>query len=104
MNFTPEELEEMRLADEEIKRDFRLGLIKSDDFTDKMADPERAKQNARCKAYRAKNRDKYNAYQREYRAKVKALHPDKWNEYARNYRAKIKETYRDNKNLKLKEG
>jgi predicted metal-dependent phosphoesterase TrpH len=94
MTFTPEELEEMRLADEEIERDFAHGRIKADPLASQFADPERAKKAEYYRNQRNKDREKYNAYQREYRARVKAKYPDRWNEYARNYRAKIKEMYR----------
>lgn len=94
MPFTPEELEEMRIADEEIERDFKHGRIKADPLADKYADPERFKHNARCLEYYRNNRERLNAKQRERRAKAKAENPEKEREYRRQYRARIKETYR----------
>lgn len=84
----------MRIADEEIERDFKHGMIKADPLADEYADPERSKRNAHQRDYIAKNREKYNAYQREYRAKMKAKYPDRWNAYQREYRARIKAMYR----------
>lgn len=97
MSFTYEELEDMRRWDEEVERDFRAGKIKPDPLAEKYADIERAANTAKCREYVAKNREKINAYQREYRARVKQKNPDKWNEYARRYRAKIKAEFRDKK-------
>lgn len=97
MPFTPEELEEMRIADEKIERDFRAGKIKSDPLAEKYADIERAANTAKCREYVAKNREKINAYNRNYRLKNKERDREKKRDYARGYRAKIKEMYRDKK-------
>lgn len=91
MPFTAEELEEMRRADEEIEREFRLtndDLIREREMAREIAlermPPEKRriaeKQRAyyeanrdsiaeKQRAYREANRDKYNAYMREYMAK-----------------------------------
>ena len=71
MTFTAEELEEMRIADEKIERDFRAGKIKPDPLAEKYADIERAANTAKCREYVAKNREKINAYNRNYRLKNK---------------------------------
>ena len=76
MAFTPEELEAMRLADEEIeaafrqtpeeiaesrRRDREAKLSRLDNKERKIAENQRA--------YREANREKYNAYMRAYAAK-----------------------------------
>ena len=76
MSFTPEELAEMAAADAEIEASFRLepdDLIRSARF-DRLAHfealpPEKRKVAAQKKAYREANREKYNAYMREYMRK-----------------------------------
>ena len=76
MSFTPEELAEMAGADAEIEASFRLGpddLVRSVRF-DRLAHfdalpPEKRKVAAQQKAYREANREKYNAYMREYMRK-----------------------------------
>ena len=76
MSFTPEELAEMAAADAEIEASFRLepdDLIRSARF-DRLArfealPPEKRKVSAQQKAYREANREKYNAYMREYMRK-----------------------------------
>lgn len=74
--FTPEELAEMAAADAEIEAEFRLeqdDLERSREL-DKIArfeslPPEKRKVAAQQKAYREANREKYNAYMREYMRK-----------------------------------
>ena len=76
MSFTPEELAEMAAADAEIEASFRLepdDLERSARF-DRLARfealaPEKRKVAAQQKAYREANREKYNAYMREYMRK-----------------------------------
>ena len=76
MPFTPEELAEMAAADAEIEASFRLeqaDLDRSREL-DRQAhfdglDPENQRVAARRKAYREANKDKYNAYMREYMRK-----------------------------------
>lgn len=92
--FTPEELEELRRADEEIDRDFRqtneeiresrkrdrqAKLDRMDNKEKKIAAKQAAyyeankeKIAAKQAAWQKKNREKWNAYQREYRKKKKA--------------------------------
>ena len=77
--FTPEELEELRRADEELdeefvqtqeeivesrKRDREAALSQLDNKSRKIAENQRA--------YREANREKYNAYMREYTRKRRA--------------------------------
>lgn len=78
MPFTAEELEEMRRADEEIEREFRLtndDLIREREMAREIAlermPPEKRRIAEKQRAYREANRDKYNAYMREYMAKRK---------------------------------
>ena len=74
--FTPEELAEMAAADAEIEAEFRLeqdDLERSREL-DKIArfeslPFEKRKVAAQKKAYREANREKYNAYMREYMRK-----------------------------------
>ena len=77
--FTPEELEEMRRADEEIEADFRLTnedirrsreLDKSVHFERKDRKQKKIAENQR--AYREANREKINGYMREYMRKRRA--------------------------------
>ena len=77
--FTPEELEEMRRADEEIEADFRLTnedirrsceLDKSVAFDRKDRKQKKIAENQR--AYREANREKINGYMREYMRKRRA--------------------------------
>ena len=73
MPFTEEELAEMAAADAEIEASFQLtndDLVMSREF-DRMAvldsmDNQKRKVAAQQKAYREANREKYNAYMREY--------------------------------------
>lgn len=73
MPFTEEELAEMAAADAEIEASFQLtndDLVMSREF-DRMAvldsmDNHKRKVAAQQKAYREANREKYNAYMREY--------------------------------------
>ena len=73
MPFTPEELAEMAAADAEIEASFRLeqaDLDRSREL-DRQAhfdglDPEKQRVAARQKAWYEANKDKYNAYMREY--------------------------------------
>ena len=77
--FTPEELEELRLADEELEEAFQQTqeeIIESRK-RDRSAKLERLdnkgrKLAAQQAAYREANREKWNAYLREYRRKKKA--------------------------------
>ena len=78
MPWTAEELEEMRRADEEIEREFRLtndDLIREREMAREIALermlPEKRRIAEKQRAYREANRDKYNAYMREYMAKRK---------------------------------
>ena len=86
--FTPEELEELRLADLELdeefvqtqeeisesrKRDREAALDRLDNKSRKIAENQRAYREANRekiaenkRAYREANREKYNAYMREY--------------------------------------
>ena len=72
--FTPEELEEMRLADEEIEREFRwtneeLAASRRRDRFSKLdnAEPEKRKLAAQQKAYYEANREKLAAQKKAYR-------------------------------------
>ena len=72
--FSEEELEELRKADEEIEKDFTLtqadiDLSRSLDREAKLdkLDNRGRKIAAQQAAYREANREKWNAYQREYR-------------------------------------
>lgn len=76
MPFTAEELEEMRRADEEIEQEFRLtndDLIWEREMEREIAlermSPEKRRIAEYQRAYYEANRDKYNAYMREYMAK-----------------------------------
>lgn len=78
MPFTAEELEEMRRADEEIEQEFHLtndDLIREREMEREIAlermSPEKRRIAEYQRAYREANRDKYNAYMREYMAKKK---------------------------------
>lgn len=78
--FTPEELEELRRADAEIEASFQLTNedLRRSRKLDRDAVLEekdnKAKQVAAWqKAYREANRDKYNAYMREYRRKRRSV-------------------------------
>lgn len=83
--WTAEELEAMRLADEEIEAEFRLT---NDDlaFSREIAAQQKAyreanreKVAAQQKAYYEANREKHKAYMREYRKRKRAQrdgHPD----------------------------
>ena len=77
--FTPEELEELRRADAEIDESFRQTQeeIRQSRARDRQAqlaamEPEKRKKAIRAAAYREANREKYNAWQREYRARKRA--------------------------------
>ena len=92
--FTPEELEELRRADEELdesfvqtqeeisesrKRDRKAKLQQMDPKQQKIAESKKAYREANRekiaesqKAYREANREKYNAYMRAYMAKRRA--------------------------------
>ena len=76
MAFTAEELAEMRRADEEIDREFRLtrdDLIREREMAREIRmermPPEKRRIAEKQRAYREANREKYNAYMREYMAK-----------------------------------
>lgn len=76
MPFTAEELEEMRRADEEIEQEFHLtndDLIWEREMEREIAlermSPEKRRIAKYQRAYYEANRDKYNAYMREYMAK-----------------------------------
>lgn len=78
--FTPEELEELRRADAEIEASFQLTnedlrrsrKLDCDAFLE--GKDNKAKQvAAQQKAYREANRDKYNAYMREYFRKRRSV-------------------------------
>ena len=76
MPFTAEELEEMRRADEEIEQEFHLtndDLIREREMDREIAlermSPEKRRIAEKQRAYYEANRDKYNAYMREYMAK-----------------------------------
>ena len=76
MMFTPEELEELRLADAEIDENFRLTNeeIRASRKRDRESVVDRKDNHgkkiaAQQAAYREANREKWNAYQREYRRK-----------------------------------
>lgn len=76
MLFTPEELAEMAAADAEIEATFlpeQADLDRSREL-DRQAhfdglEPEKQRVAAQQKAYREANREKYNAYMREYMRK-----------------------------------
>ena len=94
MMFTPEELEELRLADAEIDENFRLtneeiqasrkrdreSVVDRKDHRGKKIAAQQAayreankeKIAAHQAAWKKENREKWNAYQREYRKKRKA--------------------------------
>lgn len=79
MPFTPEELAEMAAADAEIEATFHLeqedlDLARSLDQEARLAvmSPEARKVAAQQRAYREANREKYNAYMREYMRKKKS--------------------------------
>ena len=76
MAFTAEELAEMRRADEEIEREFRLtrdDLIREREMAREIRmermPPEKRRIAEKQRAYREANREKYNAYMRKYMAK-----------------------------------
>lgn len=78
MPFTPEELAEMAAADAEIEASFRLEQEDLDRALalDRLAHfeglpPEKRKLAAQQRAYREANREKYNAYMREYMRRKK---------------------------------
>ena len=73
MAFTKEELEAMRLADEEIERDFRMSQddLEFSAYLDRFAkfdnlDGSGQKRAAQRKAYREANKDKVAEYQKAY--------------------------------------
>ena len=73
MPFTPEELAAMAAADAEIEAEFRLtpedlarSRAQDREAVLEQMDPERRKVAASQKAYREANKEKYNAYMREY--------------------------------------
>ena len=77
--FTAEELEELRKADEELDAEFRLTLedLRFSRQMDREAalealDNKGRKIAAQQAAYREANREKWNAYMRDYRRKKKA--------------------------------
>ena len=77
--FTPEELEALRLVDEEIEGDFRqtqeeIVASRKRDRAAKLAamDPKARKIADYQAAYREANKEKYNAYMREYQRKRRA--------------------------------
>lgn len=77
--FTPEELEELRRADEELDAEFRqtqeeIEASRKRDRAVKLdrKDSRSRKIAAQQAAWVSRNRDKWNAYQREYRKKKKA--------------------------------
>ena len=79
MMFTPEELEELRRADAEIDENFRLTNeeIQASRKRDRESVVDRKdhrgkKIAAQQAAWKKENREKWNAYQREYRKKRKA--------------------------------
>ena len=76
MPFTKEELDAMRAADEEIEREFSITPeeIKKSRELDRIAvldsySSQKKKIAESRKAYREANREKYNAYMREYQRK-----------------------------------
>ena len=78
--FTDEELKAMRLADEEIEKSFSLTPedLKRSKELDRQSKRERLDNKGRRiaaqqAAYREANREKWNAYQREYRRRKKLL-------------------------------
>ena len=77
--FTPEELEELRRADEELDESFvqtqeEISESRKRDRKAKLQqmDPKQQKIAESQKAYREANREKYNAYMRAYLAKRRA--------------------------------
>lgn len=79
MMFTPEELEELRRADAEIDENFRLTNeeIQASRKRDRESVVDRKDRRgkkiaAQQAAWKKENREKWNAYQREYRKKRKA--------------------------------
>lgn len=70
--FTPEELEELRRADAEIDESFRQTQEEIRQAQLGAMEPEKRKKAIRAAAYREANREKYNAWQREYRARKRA--------------------------------
>jgi hypothetical protein len=77
--FTPEELEELRRADEELDESFvqtqeEITESRKRDRKAKLAQmhPDKRKIAESKKAYREANREKYNAYMRAYQAKRRA--------------------------------
>ena len=79
MMFTPEELEELRRADAEIDENFRLTNeeIQASRKRDRESVVDRKDNHgkkiaAQQAAWKKENREKWNAYQREYRKKRKA--------------------------------
>lgn len=79
MMFTPEELEELRRADAEIDENFRLTNeeIQASRKCDRESVVDRKDHRGKKiadyqAAWKKKNREKWNAYQREYRNKRKA--------------------------------
>ena len=70
--FTPEELEELRRADAEIDESFRQTQEEIRQAQLAAMEPGKRKKAIRAAAYREANREKYNAWQREYRARKRA--------------------------------
>ena len=76
MPFTPEELAEMARADEEIERSFRITpeerkrsrALDTAGRVDALIGTDRHRSAAAQKEYYEANREKYNAYMREYMA------------------------------------
>lgn len=76
MPFTPEELAEMAAADAEIERSFRITseerrrsrALDANGRCDALIGTDRYRSAAAQKEYREANREKYNAYMREYMA------------------------------------
>ena len=75
MPFTPEELAEMAAADAEIERSFRITSeerrrsrdLDAEGRCDALIGTDRHRASAASKAYYEANREKINAYMREYR-------------------------------------
>ena len=117
--FDPAELEAMRLADEEIDREFEEKYIydrtnaEIDKWLDKLAvmdalDHRQAKAKARQAAYRAEHKDEIAAYQAAYRAEHKdeiaayyAEHKDEIAAYRAEHKDEIAAYMREYRKRKL---
>ena len=104
MPFTPEELEAIRLADEEIDREIGDRYVANQvdreisAWLDELAyldsvDHKAARNFKKRKAYYAEHKEEIAAYQAAYRAEHKEARNAYMREYMRNYRKKREDRY-----------